>query len=285
MDFLPAPLNLSMIIKLSSSIVALVMILAARAVLSRTLRYRVESTDLRRRWLTSIRTALFIFFALALISIWAETIQTFTVSIIAIAVALVIVTKELSMCLLGSIVRVTGDSYAVGDRVQIGHHRGDVVHHNLLTTILLELGSGTASQQHTGRTITLPNSMLLTNPVTKESSDTPYSLHVFVIPVRRDGDLNRHLETLRDVAGTTCAPFMEDVRRHWKRLATVHDVTGSSPEPRVTLVLTPSNYVDLTIQIPSPIGQQSTLEEAIIQRFLATYRHRAEEFEIDRREA
>ena len=268
MNLFSTPLDLLTFFKLLSSIVALLLMFAVRSVLARVLRHLVTTPELRRRWTASIRNALFVLFALALVSIWAETIQTFTVSIIAVAVALVIATKELSMCLLGSIVRLAGDSYAIGDRVAIGTHHGDVVDHNVLTTMLLELGSDAASQQHTGRTITLPNSILLTTPVTKESTNTPYSLHVFVVPVGRDANLDRDIRTLLEAANDACAPFLDDVRRHWKRLAAAHDVQESSPEPHVTLALAAAGHVDLTVQIPSPIGRQTELQEAILQQFL-----------------
>lgn len=272
MSWLPDSINTALVVKLASSVLALLVVMAVRAVLAGALRRRVSAPELRRRWLASIRNALFVLFGLALVSIWAETIQTFAVSVIAVAVALVIATKELSMCLLGSIVRLAGDSYALGDRVEIGTHRGDVVDHNLLTTTLLELGKDTASQQHTGRTLTLPNSLLLTTPVTKESSANPYSLHLFVVPVYRDGALQEHVRALHDAAAAVCAPFMEDVRRHWTRLASVHDVTASSPEPHVAVELSIPDQVDLIVQIPSPIGRQAELQDEILKRFLGSQR-------------
>ena len=271
MELLSDPLTVGSLVKLGYSIVALVLTLAVRSLLSRLLYRRVEAPEIRRRWLSHIRNALFVLFVLALLSIWADTIATFTVSVIAVAVALVIATKELLMCLLGSIVRAAGDSFTVGDRVEIGTFRGDVVHHTLLTTVLLELASGTASQQHTGRTITVPNSVFLTTAVTKESSATPYSLHVFVVPVRLDGRLEDHVHTLLDAANAACAPFLEDVRRHWKRLASLHEVTGSSPDPHVDIHLSYADQVDLSVRIPSPTGRQADLQEAIVTRFLATY--------------
>ena len=272
MDALSALLDNETLAKLAASLAALLILMALRYFLVRALYPRVSAPELRRRWVASIRNALYLLSVLALISIWSETIQAFAVSTIAIALALVIATKELSMCVLGSIVRLSGDAYAIGDRVEIGAHRGDVISHNLLTTMLLELGSGTASQQHTGRTITLPNSILLTAPVTKESSTTPYSLHRFVVPVRHDANLNQNMRALIDAANAECAPFIVDVRRHWKRLASLHDVLESSPEPRVSVELSFVDQVDLTVWIPSPTGAQGALQEAILQRFLAAHR-------------
>lgn len=272
MDSLLGLVNNVTLIKLFGSLSVVIVVVVVRSLLVRTLRARVFAPELRRRWMASIHNVLFILFALALISIWAETIQTFLVSTVAVAVALVIAAKELLMCLLGSLVRIAGDSYATGDRVEIGTHRGDVIGHNPLTTMLLELGSGTASQQHTGRTTTMPNSVLLTTPVTKESFTTPYSLHFFVIPVGRDGNLNEYIRILLEAANAECAPFLDDVKRHWKRLATLHDVTESSPEPHVGVELSSTDQVDLTVRIPSPTGGQAALQEAVLRRFLAAQR-------------
>jgi small-conductance mechanosensitive channel len=267
---LVSDLTVDSIQKLAGSLLALVLVLAVRFLLARALYRRVEAPELRRRWLANIRNTLFLLFVLAIVAIWADTIEAFAVSLTVVAVAVVIATKELLMCLLGSIVRAGGDSFTLGDRVEIGTFRGDVVHQNLLTTVLLELASGTASQQHTGRTITLPNSVFLTTAVTKESSATPYSLHVFVVPVRLDDRLEDHVHTLLDAANAACAPFLEDVRRHWTRLASLHEVTGSSPDPHVDINLTYADQVDLSVRIPSPTGRQADLQEAIVTRFLAT---------------
>jgi small-conductance mechanosensitive channel len=265
-------INDGALIKLLGSLVALLVLASARAVSVRALRRHVSAPELRRRWQVTLNNALFMLLVLALISIWAATIQTLLVSGIAVAVALVIATKELLMCLLGSIVRASGDSYSTGDRVEIGAHRGDVIHHNLLTTVLLELGSGTASQQHTGRTITLPNSLVLTVPVTKESSETPYCLHHFVLPVGRGGNLDENIQALLDAANAECAPFLDDVRRHWKRLASLHDVTESSPDPQVSVELSLADQFDLIVRVPAPTGRQAALQDAILQRFFNAHR-------------
>lgn len=268
MDFIANWLNVQTIVKLVGSVVVLVIVLVTRVFLARAVSRRVSNRELRRRWLASVRSGLFVVLVLALISIWADTIQAFAVSIIAVAVALVIATKELSMCVLGSIVRVVGDSYSVGDRVTVGGHRGDVIDYNLLTTTLLEIGPEASSQEHSGRIITLPNSVLLANPVTKEFSDNPYVLHTFVIPLRMDGDVREHERLLREAAAAECAPFLESVQRHWERLAEAHDVAVTSPVPHVALQLSDTNRADLVVRIPSPAGQQLDLQEAITRTFL-----------------
>ena len=71
------------------------------------------SAESRRRWAVSIRNLLLIVFILGMIFIWAPRLQTFAVSIFAVAVALVLATKELIACLSGSGLRVLTKAYAV----------------------------------------------------------------------------------------------------------------------------------------------------------------------------
>lgn len=55
--------------------------------------------------------------------------------------------------------------YAVGDRVNIGSVPGDVAEIDFLVTTLWETGGPLASNQPTGRTVTVPNSLVLSSEV------------------------------------------------------------------------------------------------------------------------
>ena len=118
---------------------------------------------MRRRWSVTIRNTLILVSIIGLAIIWAPQLQNFAVSLIAIAVALVLATKELLDCLTGSLLRTASKAYAVGDRIEINGTRGNVVDHNFLTTTLLEIGPGQTSHQYTGRAIVIPNNQLLSH--------------------------------------------------------------------------------------------------------------------------
>mgnify|MGYP001215256827 CR=1 FL=1 len=61
---------------------------------------------------------------------------------VAIAVALVIATKELILCVSGALIKGGARSFNIGDRIQVKEFRGDVIDQNLLTTTILEVGPG-----------------------------------------------------------------------------------------------------------------------------------------------
>ena len=82
----------------------------------------------------------------------------------AILAALVIGTKELIMCFLGSIVKAGSNAFSLGDRIRIGDIEGDVIDQNLLSTQLQEVAEG----QYSGQLVSLPNSMFLNQAIHPE---------------------------------------------------------------------------------------------------------------------
>ena len=84
--------------------------------------------DMKRRWLVSVRNATFLLFLMGIMLIWAREIQTVALSMVAIAAALVLATREMILCLLGSLYRTSTNAYSIGDRIEInGLDRKSVV--------------------------------------------------------------------------------------------------------------------------------------------------------------
>ena len=172
---------------------------------------------------------------LGLIMIWANPLRTLAVSFIALAVAVVIATKELILCVSGAVVRAVSKSYAVGDRIEIAGKRGDVVDQNLFTTTLLEIGPGQSSHQYTGRAIVIPNSLLLNTPLINETFTHDYVLHVFCIPLTSADDWQRSEQLLLEAAQIECGPFLDQARMYMKNIESQHGLDSPTVAPRVTL--------------------------------------------------
>src|SRR5690606_21856396 len=109
-------------------------------------------------------------------------------SVVALAVALVVATKELILCITGSILKTGAQSFKIGDRIQIKDFRGDVIDQNLFATTIMEIGPGKLTHQRTGRVTVLPNSLFVSEPVINESYTHDYVLHVFTVPFKRQDD-------------------------------------------------------------------------------------------------
>ena len=228
--------------------------------------------ETKRRWVLTIRNAMAFLFITGLIFIWAHELSTFAVSLVAIAVAVVLATKELILCLSGTVLRAGTNAYTLGDRIEIAGTRGNVVDQNLLATTVLEIGPGHSSSQYTGRAVVFPNSLLLSHPVVNETYMKEYIVDVLTIPLLSHEDWQHAEKILLQIAREECAPFMDEARLYMKQLEGKAWLDAPSVEPRVSLQLPEPGRINLLLRIPAPSHRTSRVEQAILRRFLTAFR-------------
>ncbi len=249
---------------LLSTALLLTIVLGVHVVLTRYIRTHIPAQDLRRRWLVQSRNALALVVLLGLVIIWATELRTLALSLVALAVAFVVATKELILCLSGSLLKAASRSFELGDRIQIKDFRGDVIDQNLLSTTVLEVGPGKLTHSRTGRMVVIPNSLFVSEPVINESYTDDFILHVFTVPFKRDDDWQGAREALLAAAHHHCAPYLEDVRGHMARLGERRGLDVPSVDPRVMLQLPAAGEVHLVIRVPAKSGERGYIEQAIL---------------------
>lgn len=255
------------------SLILLAVVLALRLILVRAVLSRESlSVETRRRWAVSIRNALALVFIIGLIFIWAHQLSTFAVSLVAIAVALVLATKELILCISGTVLRIGVNAYSMGDRISIGGIRGNVVDQSLLATTVLETGPGHVSSQYTGRAVVFPNSLLMSSPLINETYMKEYIVHVMTIPLTSNDDWQMAEKVLLEIARTECGPFIAEARLHMKQLEGKNWLDAPSVEPRVSLHVPEPGRLNLLLRIPTPAHRTSRVEQAILRRFLQAFK-------------
>jgi small-conductance mechanosensitive channel len=247
-----------------ATLILVTAIVIIRAILSKFIRKSVRSTDLRRRWFVQTRNALLLLMVVGLMLIWAEELRTLALGIVAIAVAFVVATKELIMCLTGSLVKSGGSAFSIGDRIQIKDFRGDVIDQNLLTTTILEVGPGKFSHQRTGRMIAIPNSLFVSEPVVNESYTHDFVLHVFTVPFKREDNWHAAQQALLESANRHCADYVEQARRYMQRMSDHRGIDVPSADPRVTISVPAAGEIHLIVRFPCKSGMRSFMEQSIL---------------------
>lgn len=251
-----------------SSSILIIVILVLRALSARFIKQKIESYELRRRWLVQSRNGLILLMALGLIFIWGQELRTLALSVVAIAVAFVVATKELILCVMGSILKTGAGSFTVGDRIQVKDFRGDVIDQNLLATTILEVGPGKQTHQRTGRLIVLPNAMFVAEPVINESYTNDYILHVFTVPFKREDDWQGAQKAFLQAANRHCLPYLNEVRNYMNQISQYRGVEVPSVEPRVTLMVPEADEIHLVVRIPARAHQRVQVEQAILSEAL-----------------
>jgi small-conductance mechanosensitive channel len=215
-------------------------------------------------------------FIVGLFFIMANELRAFAVSLVAIAVAVVLATKELILCLSGTALRIGANAYTIGDRIEINGVRGNVIDQTFLATTILEIGPGHVTSQYSGRAIVFPNSLLLAHPLINETYMKDYIVHIMTIPLAAADDWQAAEKILLNVANEECRPFLDDAARHMKELEGKNWMDVPSVKPRVSIQIPEPGRINLLLRIPTPAHRTSRLEQVILRRFLQAYRGSAQ---------
>jgi len=244
--------------------ILLIVVTAVRSIASRFIKKRVHSKELQRRWLVQTRNGFILLLTLGLLFIWGDTLRTFALSIVAIAVAFVVATKELILCVSGSILKTGSGSFNVGDRIQVKEFRGDVIDQNILATTILEVGPDKLTHQRTGRKTVIPNALFVSEPIINESFTHDFVLHVFTVPFKREENWRAAQDEFLKAARKHCKPYLNEARIHMEKLSEDMGLDVPTADPRVTVQVPTAGEIHLVIRIPVKSSQRGFIEQSIL---------------------
>jgi len=271
LDWLPEiTLPVSLLRPLIATGSLVLVVLVARLLTVRFIRRTVQAPELRRRWLVNSRNVALLLLLLGLVLIWGQELRTLALSLFAITLAIVIATKELLLCLSGSLLKSGSSAFNIGDRIQVREFRGEVIDHNLLATTILELGPGKSTQQRSGRRIVLPNSLFVAEPVINDSFTEQYGFRTFTVPFAREADWRSARQAFLDAATRFCATYIEAARAHMNRLSDKRGLDFPSVDPCVTIETPTAQEVHLVVRLPVRSSERTDVEQALLTEVLGS---------------
>lgn len=145
-----------------------------RLLLLRTLKRRVNDPAKGYIWRRRITYIVTTFFILLLAWIWSDAFESIATLLGLVAAALVLALKDLFVGAAGWAFIHWQRLFAVGDRIEIIGHTGDVIDIRLLQLTILEVGNWVEADHSTGRIIHVPNGKVLTEPLINYTRDFDY---------------------------------------------------------------------------------------------------------------
>ncbi|MEW6998295.1 mechanosensitive ion channel family protein [Colwelliaceae bacterium BS250] len=226
-----------------------------------------------RTWISRTKNMTVLIIMVLIISLWWVELEKFAFSIAAVAVAIVIASKELILCISGSILRASSNSFVIGDWIRAGDNYGEVIEHNLLSTIVQEIDFENNNYNYTGKTVTIPNSQFLTHIVKNMNFMKRYVYHTFTITTDSRLNVFEAREYIFEKMNEYTQDFIEVGKRYnnviEKRLGV--DLPGEEPYIRITT--TDLGNLNFTIILFCPTEQAVSLEQRITQDFM-TYHYK-----------
>ncbi|MHB1429574.1 MAG: mechanosensitive ion channel family protein [Rhodocyclaceae bacterium] len=222
------------------------------------------SAEKRRLHLVWARNVIWFLVSFIIVSVWASTIAGFALSLAAVAGAVLIVSKELLMCVLGYLYVTLVRPFKVGDLVEIGPLHGRVIDIDMFATTLAEVGY---AGQLTGKTAEFPNGMLLTTPLKNTALTGDYVLHLFRMPIPEDAvrDLDRVEAAVLAAVDQATGAWREEAEAHFRRFADENFIDWSSGRNKVLWDFSDPARLVLVVRVACPSAMRLKVEQAVFR--------------------
>jgi small-conductance mechanosensitive channel len=136
--------------------------------------------------------------------------------------------------------------YTVGDRIQIGDTKGDVIDVSVLRTTLMETGNWVSGDLYNGRIVRIPNGFVLKGPVFNSSQGFSFVWDEIIVPFTAESDHIAAKEMLQRVVIEAVAKFLVDAEKAWKRVTDDYEIEKPGLEPIVALAVN-SGRLEFTV--------------------------------------
>jgi len=207
--------------------------------------------------------------------IWFTEVQSFFISILAVAAALVVATKELIMCTTGGILLKFGHSFKLKDRIEIDNIRGYVIEKGITFTKVLEIGPEKESQQTTGSIIVIPNSIFLSKSVKNESYFKGYSIKSFSFHLPEHISIDEAEEFLISKARKITEPYRNKAKNAIGDYCKKEGLALPSIESRVKVNYTSNGKVSMLLKMPIVNKKIADVEQELVRDYIRFIKEKA----------
>lgn len=161
---------------------------------------RITDPWTRYRWR---KATTYVFIAVGVLVIgreWLEGFKTLATFLGLVSAGVAIALKDPLTNLAGWAFIMSRRPFDVGDRIEIGGHKGDVIDQRLFHFTLNEIGAWVDADQSTGRIIDIPNAKIFTDPVANYDRGFKYIWNEVPVTVTFESNWKKAKEILTAVA-------------------------------------------------------------------------------------
>lgn len=211
-DFLISEIGLSQSAqhKFFVSLLIILFLWIVRISLLRILWNQTKDIKLRYGWKRTLSLIISLIGAVFIGAVWLPAFKQFGAFLGLFTAGLAIALKDPLTNFAGWIFLLFRKPFAVGDRVQIGEHAGDVVDIRIFQFTLLEIGNWVDADQSTGRIIHIPNGTVFTTPQANYTSGIHYIWNEIPVRLTFESDHLKAKMILQDIANNYSQTVIKD---------------------------------------------------------------------------
>jgi small-conductance mechanosensitive channel len=199
------------------SIVTICVLILIHFVVIRIVRRQTENQALRYKWRKNLTYVLSFFGFILIGRIWFEGMASIATFLGLLSAGLAIALKDPVTDMAGWIFLMWRKPFDVGDRIQIGNDKGDVIDIRFFKFTILEIGNWVHADQSTGRVIHIPNHFIFRESIVNYTSDFDFIWNEIAVVVTFESDWKKAKSILENVVQSHMEDFVNDAEEQIRK--------------------------------------------------------------------
>jgi small-conductance mechanosensitive channel len=232
-------------------------------------KYITKILDPQRRYYVS--KSFYFFYILinifAFWAIWLEDLQSLVLGFGLVAAAFTLTMQDVAKNFVGGLSLFFNRIYRVGDRIEIGSKKGDVIDIDIFYTTIMEINEWVSGEQPTGRLSIIPNSYVLSNTTNNYTKDFDFLWDEITFPITYSSDWKAARTLIIDAISQETRMVEELAEKEISNMERKYFLSRGSMNAEVFVSLT-DNWIELTARYVTPVRQRRMVRNKISQKIL-----------------
>jgi small-conductance mechanosensitive channel len=199
------------------SVIAIFIIWVLRFIAIRIITRRQKDAKQLYKWRKNL-TYIFVFLGFIIVgNIWFEGLQSLATFLGLLSAGLAIALKDPVSDFAGWIFIFWRKPFDVGDRIQIGDVKGDVIDIRVFKFTVLEIGNWVHADQSTGRVVHIPNHNIFSESLANYTSDFEFIWNELEVLVTFESDWKEAKTLLQQIADQHLQDFVDRAQEQVRR--------------------------------------------------------------------
>ena len=253
--------------KIVATIIGILLIQGISRFLKRSIGSRIRDTGARYQTRKFITFAGYLLVVIFITLVFSDQFSSLTVALGVAGAGIAFALQEVIASIAGWFAISFAGFYKVGDRVQLGGIKGDVIDVAILRTTLMEIGEWVSGDLYSGRIVRIANSFVFKEPVFNYSGDFPFLWDEITIPVKYGSDHQLARRICESVVDQVIGDYSLQAQKTWTRMVDKYLVEEATVEPIITLALN-DNWMEFTVRYVVDFKKRRGTKDLLFTRLM-----------------
>ena len=257
--------------KLLLSVIVLLFLSALRLLVLRIVWRNTENVKTRYFWKQLFSYIMPIAAILMIGMVWIDAFRHVGTFLGILSAGIAIALKDLLANIAGWLFITFRKPFVVGDRIQVGPHKGDVIDLRIYQFSILEIGNWVDADQSTGRVIHIPNGKVFTEPQANYTQGFRYIWNELEVRITFESNWERAKSILEEIIRNHTAGTLENAELELKEASKMYMIHYQYLTP-IIYVRVVENGILLTARYLCEAHKRRGLEAVLWEAILAQFK-------------